>query len=308
MGAGGCASAYPALSRVPEPLRTVIALIFVVHFGDRTSMFTGIGEAVWTLLQVSVGALPELGSHPLLSTLVAGFFVMGFFLMLNFTIAIVVDSYTKAKEEVEADDSELGFFTDVLYSLLSESRRIALGAPPPRRTIKLFNQLHNQHLSAALAAQAFEPATPDLDPTQRTRMALRYLTHFRRYEALQPGYKAHAKTADWEQEKLLNKLSCMLNQPVPTNFQALVARHRLQSQSNKQAASTALSEQGSSAALFNEQGASQSLNAAIDASAVQVSATPCTQAGTAPRRRRRVIKPPPPTETETPGLDVDWRV
>lgn len=149
---------------------------------------------------------------------------MQFFLVLNFTIAIIVESYDKAKAEVEQDDSDLGFLTDVSYSLYSSGLRISLGAPPTHVIIKHVSGLVNKYLSADVTAQAIKPATLHLTSAQRKRLALHLLKYFARFEALRPGNQRSAALT--QDDKVVNKVACMLNQRVPTDYETMLAQHQ----------------------------------------------------------------------------------
>lgn len=164
---------------------------------------------------------------------------MQFFLMLNFTIAIIVESYEKAKAEVEEDESELSFFTDITYSLYSSGFRISLGAPPTRVIVKHISGLFNKHLSAEVLAHAIEPATLHLTSIQRNRMALHLLRYFTRFETLRPGNQQSAALT--QDEKIVDKVACMLNQRVPTEYETMVAQHRLRRLSWRRQSSSSLS-------------------------------------------------------------------
>lgn len=112
------------------------ALVMFAQFGEERQEFASLLLTFETLINLTLGNLPRnITEDYFLLVCLSAFLLINFFLMLNFIIAIVVDGYTKVKKGLEEDDSEGGFFEDViLVSVAWAKEARATHSPRPLST------------------------------------------------------------------------------------------------------------------------------------------------------------------------------
>jgi hypothetical protein len=130
-------------------------------------------------------------------------------------VAIVVDSYAKVKSEIEEDESERSLLWDLGFVHMTEVKRRWFGWPTHEEAIARLNGLKR----GAITFETTKGAFPGCD-----RAALRdWLLHYHKsFEHLQ----RQQKRGDAYEVGLLDKVSYMLDKPVPSILDVLKSKKK----------------------------------------------------------------------------------
>jgi len=159
---------------------TAFASLAVVFFGGDVEGAKTMGTAFSMQFDMLLGSLPEQFGETTFFTLYCLLFnVICFFFLVNFFLAIIVDTYAKVKGAIELSDAEQDLPTDVYEVLVVRFKKFHYGWPSIRQVI---HTLQEQRAKFNTDCDTLAAVSPSWSRASR----ITFLQHYMRHKFLEP--------------------------------------------------------------------------------------------------------------------------
>eukprot|EP00293_Proteomonas_sulcata_P018780 CAMPEP_0184302900 /NCGR_PEP_ID=MMETSP1049-20130417/12762_1 /TAXON_ID=77928 /ORGANISM="Proteomonas sulcata, Strain CCMP704" /LENGTH=425 /DNA_ID=CAMNT_0026614299 /DNA_START=59 /DNA_END=1336 /DNA_ORIENTATION=+ len=209
-------------------LFTAFCLVGHNRFGHFDPSFATISASLETLFEMMLGSMPEnFGEDALLSVFTICFNFIVFFLMLNFVIAIIVEAYLKVKTEVEENEAENEFFTDLVSSFYAVSQGKLHGWPDHAELIQSLEGFAKKNVCRGYLNLIW--------PDWKIKSMNSFMEYYSQYEFVRPTPSGDSQNENWSEcqvivsaavKQLTNTMAALLDRPIPTPAEVELVAHR----------------------------------------------------------------------------------
>jgi len=199
-------------------------LIALLRFAPKYDDFANFEVTLVSQFQLMLGNLPDnFADDILLSIFILFFLIAVFFLMLNFLLAIIVESYMRVKAEIERQETEQNLMADAGASLVVMAKRLLHRWPS---TFRIIARLEEQSSKFSVGIENLD--MPDGSWSRESRV--HFYRHYQRYDFLAKKPLPERITSfDCAVDDLEKRIALLVHAPAPTAMErtihmAMVAR------------------------------------------------------------------------------------
>ena len=209
-------------------------MLGIAQFGSEKKDFSTVIDTFETLWEMLLGAMLESGDipsstwtfNPLIFAYLMLYNICMFMIMFNFIIAIIVESYMQVVREVEEDESEQEFFTDITSVTVAGFKSALMRWPRHPQLIKRLKNSPIRVINYAMLRVLF--------PGWNSSSMTSFLNYYSQYEFMDVSY-CPEESEKFQQEQMVQKIvkqveermSVMVGCAIPTAGERVMELSRL---------------------------------------------------------------------------------